>query len=136
MEWWTRQRKRRPGGDYRQERVSWLGLLIIALVMFAIGFAYAYPRLKGPPLIRQDFVGRVVDKSLTLRESEIGTAGSMSLLVEDRDGRRFKVAVNGEQYERARVGMWATRKGGVVELSSDEPAAGAVRGDTDKIEGR
>ena len=122
MKWARRFRRAGRGEDYAGERVSWLGLLVLALVVFAIGFVYAYPRLKGPPLVRQDFVGKVVDKYLTLRESEIGTAGHMMLLVEGSDGRRFRVAVGGEQYERARVGMWVRRSGGVVELSWDEPA--------------
>lgn len=122
MKWLRRFRWAGRGEEDASERVSWLGLFVLALVVFAIGFVYAYPRLKGPPLIRQDFVGKVVDKYLTLRESEIGTAGHMMLLVEGSDGRRFKVAVSGEQYERARVGMWARRSGGVVELSRDEPA--------------
>ena len=130
MKWARRFRHAGRGEDHAGERVSWLGLFVLTLVVFAIGFVYAYPRLKGPPLIRQDFVGRVVDKYLTLRESEIGTAGHMTLLVEGRDGRRFKVAVTGEQYGRARVGMWAKRSGGVVELSWDEPAPGA-RSETD-----
>ena len=116
--------------------MSWLGVILVALVMFAVGFVFGYPRLKGPPLIRQDFVGKVVDKSLTLRESEIGTAGFLRLHVEDRDGSRFKVAVTEEQYERARVGMWVKRSGGEVELSWDEPAPGPPRGDGNKVEGR
>ncbi|MCA1620212.1 MAG: hypothetical protein LC795_13075 [Acidobacteria bacterium] len=122
MKWARRFRRAGRGEDYAGERVSRLGLVVLACVVFAIGFVYAYPRLKGPPLIRRDFVGKVVDKHLTLRESEIGTAGALWLLVEDGGGRRFRVAVNGEQYERARVGMWARRSGGVVELSRDEPA--------------
>jgi hypothetical protein len=134
LKWARRFRRAGRGEGYAGERVSWLGLFVLALVVFAIGFVYAYPRLKGPPLVRQDFVGKVADKYLTLRESEIGTAGHMTLLVEGRDGRRFKVAVGGEQYERARVGMWVRRSGGVVELSWDEPAPHGLKrtGGTDR----
>ncbi|HEY0170835.1 MAG TPA: hypothetical protein VGB98_07420 [Pyrinomonadaceae bacterium] len=129
-----RFRRAGRGEDYARERVSRPGLVMLALVIFAFGFIYAYPRLKGPPLVRRDFVGRVVDKSLTLRESMIGTAALPSLLVEDGGGRRFDVAVNSEQYERARVGMWVRRGGGEVRLSWDEPAPRApVGGDNARV---
>lgn len=112
--------------DYARERVSPVGLAGLVLALLALGFVYAYPRLKGPPLVRRDFVGKVMDKSLTLRESQIGTAPLAGLTVEDDGGRRFNVAVTAEQYERARVGMRVRRSGGLIELSWDGFDARAV----------
>jgi hypothetical protein len=133
---WTKQfRKTRPGAGRSPERVSWPDLILMGLLLAGVGFIYAYPRLKEPPLIRRDFVGRVLDKSLTLRESQIGTGGFLTLLVEDRGGGRFKVLVTEEQYERARVGMWVERSGGEIKLSWDEPEPGAARGGN-KVDGR
>ena len=136
MKWARRFRKAGRGGSLPGERVSWLGLFVIVLVMFGIGFLYAYPRLREPPLVRRDFVGRVVDKSLTLHESQIGTSGSLALLVEGRDGKRFKVAVTDEVYGRARVGMWVSRRAGAVEVSWGEPEPVPTREEGGKVEGR
>lgn len=128
-----RFRERRRDADPR-ERVSRLGLLLLVLTLAGLGFLYAYPRLREPPLVERDLVGRVLDKSLTLRESQTGTTHTLRLLVGAADGRRSEVAVTPEQYQRARVGMWVRRSRGAVELSWDEPAAGAPRGD--RVEGR
>lgn len=130
MRLWWRFRRAGRGGGYAPERVSWPGLLLVSLVLFAMGFVYAYPRLRRPPLVERDFVGRVVDKSLTLRESEIGTSAHPRLLVEDGRGARFGVSVTAEQYERARAGMWVRRSGGEMELSwgGFEPRGGAKVG--------
>lgn len=133
----TRRARRTPRGERpAPERVSWPGLIIVLLVMFVVGFVYAYPRLKRPPLVERDFVGRVVDKHLTLRESEIGTSPRLRLLVRTSDGSQLNVAVTEEAYERARVGMWATRRGGEVSLSWDEPEPRAAREGTEQVEGR
>lgn len=118
------------------ERVSPLGLAGLLLTLLAIGFAYAYPRLARPPLARRDFDGRVVEKFVALGESRIGSVTLPRLVVETANGARFNVAVNDEQYERARVGMRVTRHGGELRLSWDEPGAGAPRSDGDRIESR
>ncbi len=135
LKWSTRLREAPRGGDGR-ERVSWLGLLGTVALLAGAAFLYAYPRLREPPLVRRDFVGRVVDRYLTLGESQIGTRGSLTLLVEDGAGRRFRVAVTDEVYERARVGMWVRRRGGVVEVSWEEPAAEAPPARGVRVEGR
>lgn len=119
-----------------REHVSRLGLLMLALIIFAVGFAYAYPRLTRPPLARRDFNGRVVEKFVALGESRIGSATFPRLVVETANGARFNVAVNDEQYEQAQVGMWVSRRGGELRLSWEEPGPGTPRGGGDRIEAR
>ena len=116
--------------------MSLLGLLAIAPVIFAVGYAFAYPYLKEPPFVRRDYVGRVADKYRSLRESQTGTRVGPTLLVEGRDGGRFKVGVTEDFYERARVGMWVTRRAGELELSRDEPEPGPAAAESGQAEGR
>lgn len=117
-------------------RVDWPGLFVLLLLLAGLGYVVAHPFLKEPPLVERDFKGRVVDKSLTIRESERALPPSMRLLVEDREGLRFKVGVTGEFYERARVGMWASRRGGELKLSWGEPEPGPPGGEVKTVEGR
>jgi hypothetical protein len=114
--------------------VSRLGLLGVAVTLLAIGFAYAYPRLS--PRARPDFDGRVVEKFVALGESRMGSATFPRLVVETAGGARFNVGVNDEQYGRARVGMWLSRRDGELILSWDRPQPGAPRGDGDRMKAR
>jgi hypothetical protein len=135
LKWTKRFRETRRGaGSYLRERVDWIGLVALAVFIFAVWAAFVHPLLNEPPAVERDFVGRVVDKSLTIRESQDkGSRPSMRLLVEDREGRRFRVGVTGEFYERARVGMWVSRRVGELKLHSNEPAPG---GDAARVEAR
>ena len=116
--------------------MSWLGLLAVVLMLAGLGFLYAYPRLSGTPLVKRDFVGRVVDKSLTLYESQMGTSHRPRLLVRAADGRQFQVAITPEQYEVAQIGMWVTRTGGEIKLSWDEPEPARPGGEGNRVESR
>ena len=136
MKWTNRFRKTRRGDGGSRERVSWLGLIGMVLFLTGMGFVFAYPYLKKPPLIQRDFVGRVVDKFLATAETYRGTTGGLRLLVEDQHGMRFRVAVSDEQYEQAQVGMWVTRRAGKIALSWDEPGPETPRADGNRIEAR
>ena len=107
--------------------MSWLGLLAVVFMLAGLGFLYAYPRLSGTPLVKRDFVGRVVDKSLTLYESQIGTSHRPRLLVRAADGRQFQVAVTPEQDEGAQVGRWVTRTGGENQTVVGRAGVGPAR---------
>ena len=133
MKWTRRFRKKR---EPEPERASRLGILGLALTLLVIGFAYAYPRLTRPPLVRRDFDGRVVEKFVGLGESQIGSATHPRLVVETANGARFNVAVSDEQYERARVGMRVSRRGGELILSRDEPKLSAPGGEGERMEAR
>lgn len=116
--------------------MSWLGLALAVAALGLLGCCFAYPYLKKPPYVERDFVGRVVDKSLTLQETHYGTAPLLRLLVETEDRKRFEVRVTNEQYERARVGMWVARTRGEIKLSWDKPGSPATGGDGDRLEPR
>jgi hypothetical protein len=131
---WTRRFRKSPAAEREPERVSRLGLVMLALTISAVGFAYAYPRLT--PRVRQDFDGRIVDKYVALGESQIGSATLPRLSVETADGFRFNVAVNDEQYERAQIGMWLSRRNRELILSWDKPGPGTPGGKGTRVEAR
>ena len=118
---WTKRFREARRDDIPRERVNWPVFVLLLLFMAGIFYAANYPYLKKPPLIERDFTGRVVDKFLTIAESDRGSRPVMRLLVEDRQGKRGRVGVTGELYERARVGMWVSRRGGELKLHSNEP---------------
>lgn len=118
---WTKRFRETRRADILRERVNWLGFALLLLLMVGIFYAANYPYLKKPPLVERDFTGRVVDKFLTIAESDRGSRPVMRLLVEDRNGKRGRVGVTGEFYERARVGMWVTRRRGELKLHFNEP---------------
>ncbi|MBV9926555.1 MAG: hypothetical protein JOZ96_16160 [Acidobacteria bacterium] len=135
MKWTRRFRKARAREDGPRERAEWGALLALVLVMAALVFVYAYPRLTRPPLAQRDFEGRVVEKFVALGESQIGSRTFPRLGVETANGARFNVAVTDEMYQRARVGMRVSRHRGELILSGDVPELSAPGGGP-KVEAR
>ena len=76
---------------------------------------------------RVEYEGRVVDKSLTLQETQMGTGAMRRLLIRTKGGEEFQVVVNEVLYERAREGMWirSSRDGARLYDSEPPPAAPA-----------
>ena len=121
---WTKRFRETRRADVPRERVNWLGFVLLLLVSAGLFYVVSYPYLKKPPLVERDFTGRVADKFLTRAESDRGSRPVMRLLVEERNGKRGRVGVTGEFYERARVGMWVTRRRGELRLHFNEPEPG------------
>jgi hypothetical protein len=128
LRWRKRFRKADVGEGDSPERASWGGFALLLLLLAGLGYVFSLPYRKEPPLVRSDFVGRIVDKSVTLRETDIGTLPIRRLLVETADGGRFQITVTGDFYGRAGVGMWVERSAGELKLSWDEPRKGPPRG--------
>ncbi|MBA3240822.1 MAG: hypothetical protein H0T60_06305 [Acidobacteria bacterium] len=109
-------------------RVRWYndtaGLIAIVLtaLLLPAGGVILYQRFKLTGPYRIDYEGRVVDKSLTLRETEEGTQAVTHLIVEGKDAARFRVSVNRGLYDRAQVGMWIRSNRDGAELSWSEPS--------------
>ena len=82
------------------------GLMILTAFAIAGAGTLLY-RTNFPPGQRdlREYEGRVVDKSATFRETEIGSRVKRRILVEGKDGRRFEISPVPEVYERAEVGM-------------------------------
>lgn len=93
------------------------GLMILTALAIAGAGALLY-RTQFPPGRRDplEYEGRIVDKSATLRETQIGSRVRRRILVEGRDGRQFEISPVPEVYERAEVGMMIKSGEGGTEL--------------------
>ncbi len=75
----------------------------------------------SPPVVRdpREFLGKIVDKRISVYESEQGSSFSNDLIIEEKNGRRFRFRVTEEMYGRAKVGMWIRRNKKGTELLTD-----------------
>ena len=67
------------------------------------------------------YEGRVVDKSITLAETQRGSGKILRLHIRGRAGENFTAEVSYDTYDRARVGMWARNDGTGIRLYATEP---------------
>ena len=91
------------------------------MALIIVGMLIWYQRLSPTGPNRPEYLGRIVDKSLTVRESREGSSVVRYLLLEEKGGGRFQVIVNEDIYERAKVGMWIQRNKEGVKLFSSPP---------------
>lgn len=79
-----------------------------------LGFMLFIYRQKASPegAFRREYEGLVVDKSETFVETRYGSAVRRRLLIQDKEGARFEVAVDEELYKRALKGMWIKKESG------------------------
>ena len=97
----------------------------VLMVVVALGIAASLmlvyrERLRPGGLSRTEYAGKIVDKSLTIRETELGSKMVRRLLIEGEGGERFEVAPELDIYERAQVGMRIKSSRSGVELSWPE----------------
>ena len=108
----------------------------VLTVVAALGLAASLmlidrARLRLGGLSRTEYAGKIVDKSLTIRETQLGSKMVRRLLIEGEGGERFEVAPELDVYERAQIGMRIRSDRSGVELSWPE----RDRGPASKAEG-
>jgi hypothetical protein len=86
-------------------------------------------RMASTGLYRRSYEGRILNKSATFRERQIGSAVRFLLLVQGNDGDQIEVAVDQDLYERAQIGMWIKKDDAGVRLDT---AAGGSNEDLKK----
>ena len=123
-----------PGGGDRRAapgRGRWDTALTVFAGVSALALALALvvqvrQRLNSAGPYRTEYEGRILDKSVTLVETEFGSRPVHRLHLAGGDGARFEVIVNRDFYERAQVGMWVSNGRDGAKLSqAAPPAAGA-----------
>ena len=127
---------KKPPYDDPRERLSvdleWLashllggcGLTAIFVITFAASAILVF--WSSPPGVRdpREFLGKIVDKRISVYESEQGSSFSNDLIIEEKNGRRFRFSVTEEMYGRAKIGMWIRRNNKGPELLTNvEPNA-------------
>ncbi|MFN2481348.1 MAG: hypothetical protein ABR554_07760 [Pyrinomonadaceae bacterium] len=110
---------------WRLHEVATKGLMIVmGLSLAALVMVVYRHQLRPDGPLRREYVGKIVDKSLTVRETKLGSKMVGRLLVEGEGGKRFEVAPGLDVYERAQTGMWIKGSQAGVELSWSEPIKG------------
>lgn len=74
-----------------------IGILLLALILF---FRFVYESKSQPKIYR----GKVVDKWLSIGETQQGSVVSRRLLIEADNGVRFKINPSVEEYDKVKVG--------------------------------
>lgn len=101
----------------------WLGLKIVSLcavvaLMVAAAVITLRQRFTSTGPYRTEYEGRVMDKSVTLGETQTGSYPVRRLLIRGKGGDEFQIIVNESLYNRAQVGMWIKNGKAGAELSS------------------
>ncbi len=95
-----------------------IALIALALTTLVLTF-YQRFTFTGPYLM--EYEGRVIDKSVTWRETDIGSIPVRRLHIRGRGGEEFPIIVNESLYERAQVGMWIKSSAAGTEVSWEQP---------------
>ncbi len=96
-------------------------LAVLGTIAISIVGVNIYQRLNATGPYREEYEGRVVDKSVTIRETEVGSRAVKRLLIRHTNGTQFDVIVDEALYGRAEVGMWIKRNKTMTDLSWTAP---------------
>jgi hypothetical protein len=97
-----------------------LGVAVI-VALLVVGYIAIHERFTSTGPYRIEYEGRIVDKSITITESQIGSGTARRLLIRAKNGEEFQVAINEVLYGRAQIGMWIKSSSKGAELTWAEP---------------
>lgn len=97
--------------------VAW-GLIILTLFAGLLAFVYKAGHKVNP----REYEGKIVDKWAGYSHTDEGSFPYFRLAIETDGQQKLTVAIDRENYERARVGMRIRKTSAGIEMSSDEPA--------------
>jgi LPS O-antigen subunit length determinant protein (WzzB/FepE family) len=101
---------------YLAERIIFSVIVVGALATIAV-LIYRYP--KPDDQNSREFIGKIVDKRVSVYESDKGSSFLNDLIIEEKSGRRFLLSVTDEMYSRASIGMWIKRSKYRLDLFTD-----------------
>ena len=99
---WARPTSRREKAETLIGCVLMLGLLIAVAIAI-------YERCTSTGPFRSEYKGKIVDKRISVVETNEGSRFARELIIEEADGHRFTVSVTPEIYDRAKPGMFIQR---------------------------
>jgi hypothetical protein len=97
-----------------------LGLGFVVVISAAI-YIHNYQRATSTGIYRTKYEGKIIEKSLTVGESELGSYPVRKLHIRGKNGQEFQVIVNDNLYGRAQQGMWIKSSKTGAELTREEP---------------
>jgi hypothetical protein len=105
------------GDQTELARTIVLGLLILMLLVGVLLLVYRAKSSLNPI----EYEGRIVDKWAGYNHSDEGSFPYFRLLLETDKGQKLTVAVDREDYERAKIGMRIKKTRQGIELTHIEP---------------
>ena len=117
---WTPPTSRREKVEVLIAGVLMLGLLIAVAIVI-------YQRSTSTGPFRSEYKGKIIDKRVSVVETNEGSRFAKELIVEEAGGYRFTVGVTREIYDRAKPGMLIQRtaaKGIELLLNHDQDQSG------------
>ena len=91
-------------------------LTAVVIGLLAAGSILIYQRWTSKGPFRREYRGKIIDKRISVFESNEGSSFANELIVEEGDGHRFTVRVTQEIYDRAKPGMWIQKTAGGTQL--------------------
>jgi hypothetical protein len=127
---------RTPGARASRLRAvgQWAVLAAVVAALLFVLVINLRQRFKPSGPYRVDYEGRIVDKSITLEETSMGSGSVKRLHIRGKDGETFDVIVNRSLYDRAQVGMWIRSDRNGAKLSWDEPPPASAATKTEGAE--
>ena len=111
---------RKLSGKVAKFSLTALAILSIAAIII-VAFIALRQRLTSTGLYRMEYEGKIVDKSVTISESQTGSGEVRCLRIRGKNGEEFQVTINEVLYGRAQIGMWIKSSSKGVELTWNEP---------------
>jgi len=108
--------------EHQEERgaltptIVW-GLVVLVFLVGVMFVAYQTKRSLRPP----EYEGKIIDKWAGYSHSELGSFPYFRVLVETDGGQRMTVAIDRDNYERAKVGMRIKKTPKGIELARVAP---------------
>jgi hypothetical protein len=94
-----------------------ISLAVICLLLILAVIAYLTNQINCTDCpFRSEYEGQVIDKSLTLSESRLGSSVRWRLLIQSKDGELFNVSVAESVYNKAQIGGWIKTDGERIEF--------------------
>jgi hypothetical protein len=94
---------------------TFLAIVAVVIIAGVSILTYQCSTSNGP--FRGEYSGKIIDKRISVFESNQGSVFTNELILEEKSGRRFTVSVTQEIYDRAKPGMWIQKSASGIEIT-------------------
>jgi len=93
-------------------------IVCLASILACLAFLTNQLNCTNCPL-RSKYGGQVIDKSLTVSESQFGSRLRRQLLIQSKNGEKFEVIATESVFNKARIGNWVKADEQRIEFSDE-----------------
>jgi hypothetical protein len=94
-----------------QAKEKFSALLLIVFLIVSLFLCFYFLDYIISTSYRKVYKGKVVDKWLSITETQQGSIVTRRLLIEGGNGERFKMFINIEEYDKIKIGDFVENKG-------------------------